>query len=130
MFTESWFAQNVRTPTQRRGLAKGFHPFFVQDARDIYYHLHMWANFNLGESPGFNGDTAAALRAIKARTLFLSMKGDRSISDREVNLVKDNVPGIVHVEVDAAGHGSCCGGDPEASKIMNREIARFMSTLK
>ena len=128
MYTEPWFAQNVRTPTQRRELAKGWHPYFVQDARDVYYHLRMWANFNLGDSPGFNGDTAAALKSIKARTLFVSMKGDRSISSREVNLVKNNIPGIVHVEVDA-GHNGCCGGDPEASKVMNREIARFMSTL-
>ena len=130
MYTEPWFAQNVRTPGQRRALQLGWHPFFVQDARDIYYHLRMWATFNLGDSPGFNGDTVAALRTIKVRTLLISMKGDLSVSNEDVAMVKNNIAGTVHVEVDAQGHSSCCGGDPEANKVMNREIARFLSTLK
>jgi len=130
MYTEPWFVQNIRTPTQRRALEQGWHPYFVQDARDIYYHLRMWATFNLGDLPGFNGDTVAALKSIKARTLFLSMKGDHSLRNEEVAMVRNNIPGVVHVEVDAAGHSGCCGADPEASKMMNREIARFLSTLK
>ena len=49
IFTETWYAQNVRSPEQRRAFQHRWHGFFVQDARDMYYHLRMWATFNLGE---------------------------------------------------------------------------------
>ena len=32
-------------------------------------------------------------------------------------VIRSSVPGVVHVEVDAAGHSGCCGGDPEANKV-------------
>ncbi len=130
IFTERWYAQNVRTPEQRRAFQKLWHELFTQDARDVYYHLHMWATFNLGDSPGFGGDTVAALKSIKTRMLLLSMKGDLSISNDEIAMVKNAVPNVVVVEVDAPGHAGCCGFDPEANKVMNREIARFLAGFR
>lgn len=130
VFTERWFAQNARTPEQRRAVEKLWLEIFTQDTRDVYYHLRMWATFNLGDLPGFGGDHVAALKAIKTRMLLFSLKGDLMISPDEVAVIRSSVPGIAHVEIDTAGHSGCCGGDPEANKVMNREIARFLATLK
>jgi homoserine O-acetyltransferase len=130
IFTERWYAQNVRTAEQRRELQKIWHGLFFQDARDVYYDLRMWATFNVGDTPGFGGDAGAALRSIKARVLLLSMKDDQLISSEEIAMTKSAIPNVVHVEVNAAGHAGCCGGDPEANKVIDREIARFLATLK
>jgi len=90
----------------------------------------MWATFNLGDTAGFAGDPVAALRSIKARVLLISMKDDQMISNEEIVMTKNAIPGVVHVEIDAPGHSGCCGGIPEANKIMDQEIGRFLTKLR
>jgi len=130
VFTERWYAQNVRTAEQRRDFQKLWRGIFAQDARDLYYDLRMWATFNLGDTPGFGGDPVAALKSIKARVLLISMKDDQMINNEEIAMTKNAIPGVVHVEIDAPGHSGCCGGNPEANKVMDQEISRFLARLK
>jgi len=133
LYTDRFFSQNVRTTEQRRAFRKFWHDVDVQvpeDARDIYYQLRMWAAYNLGDSPGFGGDAQAALKTIKARVLVISMKEDLLFSTDEIALVKNSIPGAVHVEIESIyGHLACIGFDQEANKIMDREIARFLARL-
>jgi homoserine O-acetyltransferase len=92
--------------------------------------MRMWATFNIGDSPGFNGDAQAALRSIKARVLLITAKEDLMISPEEVALAK-TIPNVTHFEIDTpSGHAACCGFDAEANKAMDREIARFLARLK
>jgi homoserine O-acetyltransferase len=135
LYSEKWFAQNVRTAEQARELRKTWQEiltvYFPQDARDVYYQMQMWANFNIGNSPGFNGDAQAALRSIKARILLISSPQDQMISPEEIAFAKNAIPSAAHIEIDSiSGHDICCGFDPEANKILDREIGRFLSKLK
>ena len=57
-----------------RSIRSGF------DARDTYYQLDGWSEFNVGDTPGFNGDPKAALAAIKAKTLLIGVKEDQLFS--------------------------------------------------
>jgi len=132
VYTERWYAQNLRTPEAQRPFRQFWHGLFAtQDARDVYYQMRMWASFNIGDSPGFNGDAQAALRSIKARVLLLTVKEDLMISQEEVALAKGAIPNVSHLEMDTPfGHAACCGSDPEANKAMDREITRFLNKLK
>jgi homoserine O-acetyltransferase len=135
LYTDRFFSQNVRTPEQRRAFRKFWHDLLSvqvpEDARDIYSQLRMWADYNLGDTPGFGGDTQAVLRTIKARVLLISMKEDLLFSNEDIALVKNSIPNVTHVEVDSLyGHLACIGADPEATKVMDREIARFLAKLK
>jgi len=131
VFTERWYAQNLRTPEQLRPFRQFWRELFAaQDARDVYYQLRMWASFSIGDSPGFNGDAHAALRSIKARVLLITAKEDLMISPEEIAMAKA-IPNVGHLELDTSfGHAACCGADPEANKAMDREIARFLARLK
>jgi len=103
----------------------------VEDARDIYYQYRMWATFNVGDSAGFGGDPQAALRSIKARVLLISIKSDLQFNSDDITLLKSSIPNVDHVEIDSIyGHLACCGFDPEAGKVLDREIGRFLARLK
>ena len=47
-----------------------------RDANDLIAMAVTWQNNNVGDTPGFAGDHEAALRSIKARTLYLACETD------------------------------------------------------
>ena len=87
---------------------------------------------DVGTTPGFNGDTAKALRAIKAKTLILVGTKDllnpewephdaaRSIRDVRVTTIS---PGTV------TGHASAGGAFPADVDFLNREISAFLDLV-
>ena len=98
----------------------------------FYYQLEGWAEFNLGDTPGFNGDTKAALGAIKAKTLLIATKEDLLIRREEMLFAKNAIRDATYVEISSPfGHITVVGGlDPKADEAMNREIRKFLSTIE
>jgi homoserine O-acetyltransferase len=122
----------VKTEEAYQAWSKSYNWWMPQDARDIYYQLQAWADFNVGDTPGFKGDTKAALQSIKAEMLIIGAKQDLFFNREELIFAKNAIPKATHVEIDSiAGHSSCCGyNDPEATKIIDQEIAKFLAKLR
>ena len=77
------------------------------------------------------GDATAALRSIKTQVLIIGAKSDLLFDRGDLMQLKNMIPRAAHVEIDSVwGHAICCGGDPEATKIMSREISAFLSRLR
>jgi len=131
-FTYAWFAANAKTTEARWQFTQSVRDYWGgQDARDIYYQWRAFRDFSVGDTPGFGGDVEAALRSIKAKVLIVGNKRDQLISRDDLVAHARVIPGARLVEVDSpAGHAVCCGLDLEASKIIDREIASFLSTLR
>jgi len=131
-YTNQWFATTLKTAEDYHRWKKIFHGWGTsQDARDVYYQWQAWADFNIGDTPGFKGDAEAALRSIKAQALLIGVKGDLLVNREEIIFAKNAIPKATHVEIDSPfGHAICCGFDPEATKIMEREIAKFLAKLR
>jgi homoserine O-acetyltransferase len=135
-YTDDWYATNVKTSEQLRQwekLVRSWYTVYIpQDARDLYYQLRAIAEFNLGDTPGFRGDVKAALQSIKAQVLFITAKEDLCYHDAGISLVKEAISKVTHVEIDSAiGHAICCSRrDGEATKIMEREIIKFLAKLR
>lgn len=101
-----------------------------QDARDVYYQMRLWADFDIGDSAGFGGDTPAALASIRAKALLIGVRDDLMVRREEMILARDNIPGATYFEVDSAyGHAACCGHDPDATRQMQPVIAEFLAGL-
>ncbi len=101
------------------------------DVRDYYYGLHSWAEYNVGDSAGFKGDTRAALRSIKAQVLIIGAKDDGLFDRTEALAAKSAISRASYVEIDSPfGHAACCGSDPEATKVISREIVAVLSKLR
>ena len=102
------------------------------DARDIYYQLDGWSEFNVGDTPGFNGDIKAALAAIKAKTLLIGVKEDQLIRREELQFAKRCDPrcGLSGAIDRSTGHSASIGVDPKFNETINSEIAKFLATIK
>ena len=111
---------------QEDGLIKAF------DANDWLYQTWAYEKHDVGTTPGFNGDTAKALRAIKAKTLILVGTKDllnpefepkdaaRYIRDVRVTTIS---PGTV------TGHASAGGAFPADVEFLNRQSADFLDVV-
>jgi homoserine O-acetyltransferase len=102
------------------------------DANDWIYQTWAYERHDVGTTPGMNGDTAKALRAIKAKTLIMVGTKDllnpeyepqdaaRFIRDVRVTTIS---PGTV------TGHASAGGGFPADVDFLNREISQFFDLV-
>jgi homoserine O-acetyltransferase len=134
-YTTRWFGTNLKTEEQFREWDRRFRELFVrqipQDTRDIYYQLHAWAEFDIGQTPGFKGDTRAALAAIKARTLLIGIKDDLLVRREELEAARGAIPGATLFELESLfGHAAVVGFDPDAIQVMGREITKFLAGLR
>jgi len=102
------------------------------DARDIYYQLEGWSEFNVGDTPGFNGDPKAALAAIKAKTLLIGVKEDQQFRREELQFAKNAIHDASYLEVSSpAGHIAVVGAfDPKFNETIDGEIAKFLATVR
>jgi homoserine O-acetyltransferase len=108
---------------QETGLIKAF------DANDWIYQTWAYDRHDVGTTPGMNGDTVKALRAIKAKTLIMTGTKDllnpewepqdaaRFIRDVRVTTIS---PGTV------TGHAAAGGAFPADVDFLNREISQFL----
>ena len=108
---------------QEDGLIKAF------DANDWLYQTWAYEKHDVGTTPGFNGDTTKALRAIKAKTLILVGTKDllnpefeptdaaRYIRDVRVMTIS---PGTT------TGHAAAGGGFPADVEFINRQSGEFL----
>jgi homoserine O-acetyltransferase len=129
-----WYVANLATKEKSREFDIYYHRLWSvlapQDARDIYYQLEGWAEFNLGDTPGFNGDTKAALGAIKAKTLLIAVKEDQLVRREEMLFAKNAIRDGTYIEI-SSPFGHVAGiYDPKAAETIQREIRNFLSTIK
>jgi homoserine O-acetyltransferase/O-succinyltransferase len=101
------------------------------DARDVYYQLDGWSEFNVGDTPGSNGDPKTALAAIKAKALLIAVKEDQLFRPQELQFAKNAIRDAAYLELSSpAGHVAFIGVDPKFNETLNREIAKFLATIR
>jgi homoserine O-acetyltransferase len=130
LYAAAWYEKNLTTADKLRDFEALWGRVWKLDARNSYYVFDCFAEFNLGDTPGFNGDTKAALRAIKAKTLLIATKEDLVIRREEMLFAKDAIRTATYVEISSPfGHMSVLM-DPKAQETLNREIRKFLSTIE
>ncbi|TDD40230.1 alpha/beta fold hydrolase [Actinomadura sp. KC06] len=87
--------------------------FFLddRDANNLLTMLWTWQNSDVGRTPGFNGDTKAALASIKAKTLVMPAEKDLYFPPEDEAWAVQHIPGaelrvIPGVWGHFAGHGT------------------------
>lgn len=133
--SNKWFVENIKSPEGYQKFTKYWRDIWTiyapQDARDIYYQMNIWANFNVGDTPGYDGDARAALSAIEVPVLLIGGEDDMLARRDEIIFAKNAIPNATHLEIGSPyGHLVCCGAHPEAVDIMNPAIAEFLSGLR
>jgi homoserine O-acetyltransferase len=97
------------------------------DANDLLSMIWTWQHADVGKTPGFNGDTAAALRSIKSRALVMPSAKDlyfppederwsiEHLADAELRVI----PGMW-------GHLAGGGADPHAAAFINAGLRELL----
>jgi homoserine O-acetyltransferase len=114
---ELWFAriQDTMVPT---GI----------DANDWLAQSRAYDAHDVGTTPGFGGDTRAALAAVRAATLVLVPPLDLYNPVEAAREVAQFIPRARLVEIPSSfGHHSANQQDPGAVAFLNREIGAFLA---
>jgi homoserine O-acetyltransferase len=99
------------------------------DARDIYYELDGWSEFNIGDTRGFNGDPRAALAAIKVKTLLIGVREDQLFRSYELEFAKSAIHDATYLDI-SSPHGHLAVFEQKFWTIANPEIAKFLEMIK
>lgn len=99
-------------------------------AEDWLYQTWAYDAHDVGTTPGFDGDAAAALGSVKARTLVLGPPLDLYNPVEEQRWAAARIPGARFVEIPSPnGHFASNAGRPEDVAFMNAEIGAFLAGL-
>ena len=114
-----WFDEVVA-----RSRAPGF------DAHDYLYQSWAYEAHDVGTTPGFDGDTRAALASIEAKTLVLAPPLDLFNPAESARSAAEAIPGARFVEIPSRqGHQAATSLKPEDAAFLNRAIAAFLDSL-
>jgi len=103
------------------------------DANDWIWQSRAYDRHDIGQTKGFNGDTIAALKSIKANTLILAGTGDLLNPESDAKESAKYIPRVKYVAINEAapmGHLSGAGVTPNENEVQNKAIKQFLSTLK
>jgi homoserine O-acetyltransferase/O-succinyltransferase len=102
------------------------------EAIDWVYQSWAYDQHDVSATRGFNGDYAAALRSIKAKTLIMGGVGDLLNPEADAIFCAREIPGARYVAIapdDPFGHASAAGTRAKDNALQNAEIQRFLEAL-
>ena len=107
------------------GLARGF------DANDWICQTRAYDRHDLGQTPGLNGDTEAALRSINIPALIMGPDLDLLNPAEAQRRVAEQISWAEYVQMPSIrGHMAAAPGDSEDVALMNETIATFLRRVK
>ncbi len=99
------------------------------DAHDYLYQSWAYEAHDLGATAGFYGDTAAALAAVKAKTLVLSPPLDLFNPVAAARAAAAAIPGAKFIEIPSLqGHQAANSTSADDAAFLNRVIGEFLHT--
>lgn len=102
-------------------IEQGFDPI------DWLYQSRAYDAHDVGTTAGFHGDTAAALAAIRARTLIAAPPLDLYNPSHAARWAAERIPGARFVELDTDwGHQAAGPADPRSAERLNAEIRALL----
>ena len=98
------------------------------DAHDYLYQSWAYERHDVGRTPGFGGDTQAALAAISARALLLAPPLDLFNPAGEARAAAAAIPAGRFVEIPSQqGHLAATSASADDVAFLDREIAAFLA---
>ncbi|MBU3064538.1 alpha/beta fold hydrolase [Nocardia sp. NEAU-G5] len=102
--------------------------FASWDANDLLAMIHTWEHADVGRTPGFDGDTAAALASITARTLSLPSRKDLYFPPEDEQWAVDHIPGAeLRVIPGIWGHLAGGGADPDGAAFIDSALREHLT---
>jgi homoserine O-acetyltransferase len=98
------------------------------DANDLILQAETWRHHDVGATPGFGGDLARALAAIRARVLYLPVETDLYFPVSDARAEARSIRRVELAPIPSLwGHVAGGGGDMGARPWINTRIAAFLA---
>lgn len=105
--------------------------FLGIDANNIIYQSWAIINYNLGNTPGLNGDYYKALRKIKAKTILLTPPLDILVPIEGAIEASKYIEDATYIQIPSIhGHFAATAKDPKDVAFMNKVIRKFLAELE
>jgi homoserine O-acetyltransferase len=101
--------------------------FEGDDANNLILQMRTWESNDVGNTPSFKGDVAAALRSIKAPVLYMPSATDLYFPVADARYEAQFIPDCTFLPIPSLwGHPAGAGASPADAAFLNRHIHEFM----
>ena len=133
LYSQEWWRRElwkVNAPgrTLEQELESRRKTFFANaDANDLILQARAWQRHDVGTTPGFNGDTARALRSIKVPVLYMPSETDLYFPVGDAKYEAQFLSKVTFTPIPSLwGHPAGAGGNPADRAFLNEKIATFL----
>ena len=100
----------------------------VRDPNNMIAQARTWQRHNVGDTPGFGGDHEKALRAIKARVLYMPCETDLYFPIGDARYESQFLQSVTLRPIPSLwGHSAGSGGNPADVTFLNDQIRAFLA---
>lgn len=98
------------------------------DANDVVLHCRTWQRHDVGTTPGFDGDTRAALRSIGVPVLVMPGETDLYFPVGDARFEAADIPDAVLLPIPSLwGHPAGAGASPADVAFITHAVRRFLA---
>ncbi len=132
LFSQEWWRRELWRGGKEETLDQVIEHFRTEfipgaDANDLILQMRTWERHDVGATPGFGGDVAAALKSIKARVLYMPSETDLYFPVGDARYEAAFIPRCSLVVIPSVwGHPAGAGASPADATFINEHVAGFL----
>jgi homoserine O-acetyltransferase len=130
VFSQEWWSRGLYRPkwaSPEALLEEWSTDTAAQDPNDEILQSRAWQRNDVGQTPGFDGDLARALRSIKASVLYMPCETDLYFLKADIVAESRWVRHVTVVTIPSLwGHAAGAGWNEQDAAFLNRAIGKFM----
>jgi homoserine O-acetyltransferase/O-succinyltransferase len=135
LFSQEWWRQELWRTDPSLGstfaeVVEHFRTKFIPgaDANNLILQMRTWESNDVGNTPPFHGDEAAALRSIKVPVLYMPSETDLYFPVTDARYEAAFIPHCSLVPIPSVwGHPAGAGASPADAKFLNEHVASFLA---
>ena len=98
------------------------------DANNLILQMRTWEQHDVGSTPGFHGDTAAALRSVRVPVLYMPSATDLYFPVADAQYEAQFIPHCTLLPIPSLwGHPAGAGASPADEQFLNQHIGSFLT---
>jgi homoserine O-acetyltransferase len=132
LYSQEWWRKELWCTTSPAAttfeqVMNRFHTRFSADANDYISQVRTCEKYDVGTTPGFNGDVERALRSIKVTLLYMPSETDLYFPIGDALYEKAFMPTVSFVPIPSLwGHTAGAASNPADAKFLNEKISAFL----
>lgn len=134
LYSQEWWRKelwrtNAPVGTTFEQVLNNYRTHFIPgaDANDLILQMRTWEQHNVGNTPGFNGDTERALRSVKVPFLYMPSETDLYFPIGDARYEQAFIPKVTFMPIPSLwGHTAGAASNTADARYLNENISKFL----